>query len=219
LKIKLLQNTEGGVFDNPILKNIQNRLLMFKTLLTTILIIVAVSPIFAIIAVKDTIPVQVCDTLIDKNGVVSPVRIVSIGAYYIRFKQCSPNAKRITKVERSNIREIKNHTFTSKKPLSLLKRAELALRTILVSTSLFFFSILVLLPSFEGDSGDDAKWLVVPAIALLVLPFVIVGSLFYSISLLVKAKEAKNNKAAKKATTGIIVALIPILLVLRLLLG
>jgi hypothetical protein len=191
---------------------------MFKTLLTTILIIVAVSPIFATIAVKDTTPVQVCDTLIDKDGVVTPVLIVSIEADYIRFKQCSPNAKRITIIERGKIREIKNHTFVPKKPVSLFKRANLALKTALISTSLFFFSILLALPSLEGDSGDDPKWLIVPFIALLVLPFVIVGSFFYSISLLIKAKNAKNDKAAKKATAAIIITLIPILLLLRILL-
>ena len=88
---------------------------MFKTLLITIFIVVAFSPTFAIIAVRDTTPVQVCDTLIDKDGVVSPAIIVSVGTDFIRFKQCAPNAKRIYTVDRSKIREIKAHTFVQAK--------------------------------------------------------------------------------------------------------
>jgi hypothetical protein len=191
---------------------------MFKTLLITIFIAVTVSPTFAIIAIRDTTPVLVCDTLIDKNGVVSPAIIVSIGTDFIRFKQCSPNAKRITTVERSKIREIKIHTFTPAKPVPLLKRAKRAFRTALISTALFFFSILLVLPSFGGDSGDDPAWINIALIALLIIPFVIVGALFSSISLLVKAKKAKDEEAAKAAAWGIAIALIPILLVLRLLL-
>ena len=190
---------------------------MFKTLLVTIFIIAAASPIFAIIAVRDTTPVQVCDTLIDKNGVVSPVKIVSIGTDFIQFKQCSPTAKKTLTIERSKIREIKVHTFAQAKPVPLLKRAKRAFRAALISTLAFFFSILLLIPSFEGDSGDkDSNLLIIPEIAVLVTPFVIVGSFLICISLLDKAKKAKDEAAAKAAIGGIIIALIPILLVLRL---
>lgn len=191
---------------------------MFKTLLITIFIVVAFSPTFAIIAVRDTTPVQVCDTLIDKDGVVSPAIIVSVGTDFIRFKQCTPNAKRIYTVDRSKIREIKAHTFVQAKPVPLLKRAKRAFRTALISTLSFFVSLLLVIPMFEGDSGDDPKWLIIPFIALLIAPFVLIGSFFSCISLLVQAKKAGDVKAARAAAWGIVIAFVPILLVLRFLL-
>lgn len=171
---------------------------MFKTLLIIIFIVVAFSPTFAILAVRDTTPVQVCDTLIDKNGVVSPAIIVSVGTDFIRFKQCSPNAKRIYTVERSKIREIKAHTFVQAKPIPLLKRAKRAFRTALISTLSFFISLLLVIPMFEGDSGDNPKWLIVPFIALLIAPFVIIGSFLVVSRYLLKLKNQKIKKQLKQ---------------------
>jgi hypothetical protein len=192
---------------------------MFKTVFTTLILLLATLPIFAAIEVRDTTPLQQrCDTIIDKNGLASPVKILSITQFSITYQQCSNSAKKKYTIEVSKVQDIKSQTFKFEKPVSvpLLKRAKNALKLAAISFSLFFISILAVAPTFEGDSGENPKWLVVPFIILLISPFVIVGSFFNSMNILTKALKAKDKKAAAKATGGLILSLVPILLLLFL---
>jgi hypothetical protein len=194
---------------------------MFKTVFSTLILLLATLPIFAAIEVRDTMPLQQqCDTIIDKNGLASPVRILSVSQFSITYQQCSNSAKKIYTIAANKVQDIKSQTFKFEKPKSvpLLKRAKNALKLAAISFSLFFISILAVAPSFEGDSGDSSKWLIVPFIILLISPFVIVGSFFNSLHILTKALKAKDKKAAAKATGGLILSLIPILILLLLIL-
>jgi hypothetical protein len=183
---------------------------MFKTVLTTLFLIVGVSPIFAIISVRDTMPMQQCDTLIDKEGRISPVRIVSVGTDFITFKQCIEDAKRTYTVKRNAIREIKAHTFTEDKPVPLLIRAKRARGAAIFGLVLFSVSVGLLIASSSG-------FLILPYLGLLISPFILVASLFSSIFFLNKAQKAKDTMAAQVASGGIIISLLPILIVILIL--
>jgi hypothetical protein len=177
---------------------------------------VAASPIFAAIAVRDTTPTQPCDTLIEKNGAASSVKILSVDNVFITYKLCSNNAKRIYTIDRSKIREIKSSTFIQPqaKPIPLLTRAKRAFRTAFISATLFLVSLGLVAPTFGGDSGEESILLNMAFIALLITPLIIVGSFFYNISVLDKAQKAKDKKAVDLATGGIIISLLPILIIL-----
>jgi hypothetical protein len=192
---------------------------MLKIVLIPFFLLLNVSSIFAAIEVRDTTPLeQQCDTIIEKNGLSSPVRILSISQLSITYQQCSNSAKKKYTIAVSKVQDIKSQTFKFEKPKSvpLLKRAKNALKLAAISVSLFVMSILAVAPSFEGDSGDDSKWLIIPFIILLISPFVIVGSFFNSMIILTKAQKAKDKKAAAKATGGLILSLIPLLILLLL---
>ena len=191
---------------------------MFKTILTILFFIAVVSPIFAIIEVRDTTPMLQCDTIIEKNGRASTVKILSVGSDYITYKLCSDNVKKIYTVEKRKIQDIKSQTFTlsKPKPIPLFTRAKNGLKLSAASVAVFFVSLLAVIPFIDGDSGKDPEWLIIPYIAILLSPFVIVGSFFYNISILIKAKKVGDQKAVDKAIGGIFISLLPILLFLIL---
>lgn len=191
---------------------------MFKTVFIQVFFLFAFSPIIAAIEVRDTSPILQCDTIIVKDGMVSPVKIISVGNVFITYKQCSNSAIKTYTIETNKVQDIKSKTFSLPKPIPLLTKAKKALKLALISTVVFFVSLILVIPSFEGDSGEGSKLIIIPFIALLVSPFIIVGSFFNSIAVVAKAQKAKDKKAATKATGGLILSLLAILVILALIL-
>jgi hypothetical protein len=191
---------------------------MFKTVLLSLFLLFAASPLFAAIEVRDTTPLNQCDTLIDNNGVASPVKIKSVSRFSVTYTQCSDVAKKIYTLETSKVQDIKSKTFTLQKPkpISLIKRANTLFTTSMLSILTFLLSARIILSGFEGDSGNESKLLIVVFFAFIISPIVILISFISSINLWKKARKAGDKKASSLAKSSFFFTLLTILLTLVL---
>ena len=178
---------------------------MLKTILIACFLIQDIAPIDAAIEIRDTIPLNQCDTIIDKNGVVSRVKILSVTKSGITYKQCSGNAKRTYTIATYQVESIKSTTFTFEKPqpkplLTKVKRAK----------TLPIISGIALLLTTAGILDSDSPPQILGIIFLLAL-FAFVGSVIYILTLLRKAKKTGDKEAHKAALKSIFITLLTIL--------
>lgn len=168
-----------------------------------------VSPIFAIIMVRDTTQIPQCDTIIENNGNASPVKILSVGNAFITYKQCGDDAKKIYTIEVSKVQDIKSKTFTFEKPepITLEKRAKRGFIFSIVSGLVILLSLFIL---FETGAGILAYFI------YLISPFVLLGSLIHNIILRKKAKKTGDKKAMGYTTGRFIAFSLTILIALKI---
>jgi hypothetical protein len=187
---------------------------MFKKIVLPFFFLLAVSPIFAAIEVRDTTHLPECDTIIDKNGVIAPVKILKVSLSFITYKRCSDNAKRTYIIEVNKVQDIKSKKFTLPKPIDVFNKAKKAWRFAAIYAILFFASLLSLIPLFqEEDSGKGSILLIIPVLVLFLSPFIIIGSLINSFSALLIAKKAGDKKAQNLAKRGIFFSILPFLVI------
>ena len=186
---------------------------MLKTYLFSALFLLSVPPIFAIIEMRDTTQEQQCDTIIDKNGSPSVVKIVSISHNKIAYRYCVDGSKGIHYINTDQIQEIKSKTFALEPPkvVNALESAQKALRTVIWG-GIGFFALRRLV----DDALDSEGYLVaIILIAFFISPIIAIIGLIRGIKALKKAKKENNSKARGLAVLAIG---IPILLIILFLL-
>lgn len=178
---------------------------MLKTVITCLFFLLVVSPIFAAIEMRDTTPLNQCDTIIDKKGVVSPVKILSVGSAYITFTMCGDDVKNTHTIAASQVEDIKSTTFTFEKPkptplITQVKRAK----------TVSIISAITLLLTAAGILDSDSPPQIWAYIFLIALLFFL-GGIIYILTLLRKAKKGGDKEAHKAARKSLLVTLLTIL--------
>ena len=178
---------------------------MVKIILITLFFLITVSPIFAVNEVRDTTPLNQCDTIIDKEGVVSPVKILSVGSAYITFTMCGDDVENTHTIATSQVEDIKSTIFTFEKPkptplITQVKRAK----------TLSIISVTVLLLTTAGILDSDNPPEISGSIFLIAL-LAFLGGIIYILTLLRKSKKAGNKEARKAARKSLLVTLLTIL--------
>jgi hypothetical protein len=184
---------------------------MLKKVIISLFSLLVVSPIFAVIELRDTTQIPQCDTIIDKNGLASPVKIMAVTSSTIKYTQCSDQSKRIYTIATSNVQDIKSKTFKFEKPVpvTLEKKARKGL-VFSIGTALLFLSSMKLV--FDSDSGGGLFL----GLTMLLTPFVLVGLLIHALILRKKAKKAGDKKARELTTGTFVVVILTILLAIRI---
>ena len=178
---------------------------MLKTVITLLFFLLVVSPIFAATEMRDTTPLAQCDTIIDKEGVVSPVKILSVGSAYITFTMCGDDVENTHTIATSEVEDIKSTTFTFEKPkptplITQVKRGK----------TLSIISVTVLLLTTAGIlDADNPPEISGPIFLIALLAFL--SGIIYILTLLRKSKKAGNKEARKAALKSLLVILLTIL--------
>lgn len=136
---------------------------------------------------RDTLIQPVCDTIIDKKGTVSAVKIVSITDNIVKFTQCSNPNKKQYSIFLTDVKEIKSNTF--KKPITdpPLKRLKRNLIFALIAAAILAFIVLLIYTGAMFSLGR-IMILLVPVLTLTIL--INVSS---ALSILKKLEKAKKD--------------------------
>jgi hypothetical protein len=187
---------------------------MYKSVLITFFLSLFSLPVFAIVEIRDTTKRLECDTIIDSKGVVSSVKIISQNSTYITYKMCDEEDKKEYTIAINQIKEIKSKSFTLKKanPVSILKKAKKAFNWVAISVIAFLALLVFFLTNIRDGSGGESKLIIIPAVAFLLSPFVVLGGFINSISVWFKAKKVGDKQAKGYATWGIILPLLALVL-------
>jgi ribonucleotide reductase beta subunit family protein with ferritin-like domain len=186
--------------------------LSIRNILSVMFFLIAMTPIFSMIEFRDTTQLPQCDTIIDKKGVVSVVKISTLTRFAVTYTLCNDTSERIHTRNLEYIQDIKSKTFATninkiqkkreRKPL--LTRANAALQFVFFGALAFIISFWGFALNIEGDNTSDFL-LTLFLITGIISSIMTFGGFIWCINLLSKAKKEGNKQAANLARWGIFI--------------
>jgi lysylphosphatidylglycerol synthetase-like protein (DUF2156 family) len=187
-----------------------------RNMFSVMFFLIAMTPIFSMIEFRDTTQLPQCDTIIDKKGVVSYVKISDLTKTIIKYTLCNDTSKRVYIRNLDYIQDIKSKTsFKKFERKSLLTIAKTASQLIGIGVLVFMASVLGFFASLDGSHSSNFLIILSLIIGTIGAIIAFVG-FFWCMNILSKAKQEGNKKAANLARSGIIIMSLLLLLLFSL---
>ena len=166
---------------------------MFKLILVLFFFLLTISPTFAIIEFRDTTPVQICDTIIYKKGIVAVVKILAITDTHVTFKLCDDTTNRPYTVKRKFINDIRAKQFpTASAGYEVdvyIRKAQKAFKT-----AIGLFGVLILLRFLITRLEEPPPFGIIFLLTLIFIYIFVVATIVYSIYFIYLSLKAIRKK-------------------------